>query len=35
VEDFKLGDLVIINNKVFRVEYISTGKFSHIPEGIL
>jgi len=35
VDYFKLGDLVIINNRVFRVEYISTNKFSHIPDGFL
>lgn len=33
---FKVGDLVIMNNRVFRVEYIANGKFRpQIPEGFL
>ena len=36
MNEFKRGDLVIMNNRVFRVRAVTTGKEGrHIPEGFL
>lgn len=36
MDEFKRGDLVIMNNRVFRVQLVTNGtQGRHIPEGFL